>query len=129
MRTQPTTCPRCGSIEIHSRKSRGDWICDSCEHKWVPGDPVETETARRARLFLSYGRRDAEPLATRMEADLAAHGYEVWRDTRQIRSGQQWEQEIQDGLRSTQLVVALLSPHAVRVAGGSDNPSDQDGVC
>ena len=132
MSSQPTTCPRCGSLEIHSRKSRGDWICDACEHKWTPqaaGDTAEGKPVAKARLFLSYGRRDAEALAAQIEADLAAQGYEVWRDTRQIRSGKSWEREIEDGLRSTQLVVALLSPHAVRVAGGSNHPDDRDGVC
>jgi len=64
-----------------------------------------------------------------MEADLAARGYEVWRDKRQIRSAKEWEREIEDGLRSTQLVVALLSPHAVRVARDPNNTDKIDGVC
>ncbi|MBI4613646.1 MAG: TIR domain-containing protein [Planctomycetes bacterium] len=80
----------------------------------------------RPRLFLSYGRRDAKDLADRLERDLEAAGYEVWRDTREIRSGRAWEVEIEDGLRSTELVVVLLSPHAVRVASRG---AESDGVC
>jgi hypothetical protein len=83
----------------------------------------------RPRLFLSYGRRDAGELADRLRRDLEAHGYEVWQDRQRIRSGSDWEQEIRDGLRSTQLLVALLSPHAVRRTGQSHNGDDQDSVC
>jgi WD40 repeat protein len=86
-------------------------------------------SASRARLFLSYGRKDAGELADRLEQDLSLHGYEVWRDTRKIRSGKAWEEEIVDGLRSTQLVVALLSPLAVRIRGDEENPDDSDSVC
>src|SRR5262249_40563678 len=61
--------------------------------------------------------------------DLEARGFEVWQDTRRIRLGREWEQEIEDGLRSTQLVLALLSKHAVRRSGQASNPDDQDSVC
>jgi WD40 repeat protein len=83
----------------------------------------------RIRLFLSYGRRDAADLANRLRADLENLGYEVWQDTRKIRAGKEWEQEIQDGLRSTQVVIALLSPHAVRRSTNPDNPDNVDSVC
>ena len=122
---QPTNCPNCGSTEIHFRKSRADWFCDVCEHKWVvPGSPIVDPPGSRprARLFLSYGRRDAGPLADRLEQDLGLFGYEVWRDRRKIRSGTDFMREIEDGLRSTQLVVALLSPHAVRRAVDPTQP-------
>jgi len=125
-------CPQCGSTEIHFRKSRGDWTCDACEHKWVTSE----SSARHApvappkvRLFLSYGRRDAEPLADRLEQDLCLFGYEVWRDRSKIRSGTDFLREIEDGLRSTQLVVALLSPHAVRRSIDPFSPDDLDSVC
>jgi TIR domain len=131
MNDLPTTCTRCGSTEIHFRKSRGDWCCDHCEHKWTPTSPADSSPppGPRARLFLSYGRRDAEELADRLEQNLSLFGYEVWRDTRKIRSGTDFLREIEDGLRSTQLVVALLSPHAVREAGDPDSPDDLASVC
>jgi hypothetical protein len=80
-------------------------------------------------LFLSYGRRDARELANRRCDDLESVGYEVWQDTREIRSGRVWEQEIRDGLRSTQIMIAVLSPHAVRLSTDPDNPDQCDGVC
>ena len=131
MSNLPSLCPTCGSGEIHHRKSRGDWICDACEHTWTPTLPILPGgiPTTKTRLFLSYGRRDAKPLADRLHADLEARGFEVWKDSRQIRSGRAWEQEIEDGLRSTQLVLALLSPHAVRRTGDPSNPDNLDSVC
>jgi hypothetical protein len=77
-------------------------------------DAADGTPGPKSRLFLSYGRRDAEEIAERLEADLSLLGFDVWRDRRQIRSGKEWDDEIEAGLRSSQLVVALLSPHAVR---------------
>jgi hypothetical protein len=68
----------------------------------------------RVRLFLSYGRADAEDLAQRLEADLSLLGFDVWRDRRNIRTGREWDDEIEAGLRTSQLVIAVLTPHAVR---------------
>ena len=76
---------------------------------------------------MSYGRRDAQDLADRLSRDLSARGYDVWQDSCEIRAGREWEQQITDGLRSTQVVVALLSPHAVRVRGL--NNENADSVC
>src|SRR5262245_48224273 len=81
------------------------------------------------RPFLSYGRRDAAPLADRLRQGLEGLGYEVWQDTRQVRAGKEWEAEIHDGLRSTQVVIALLSPHAVRRTGGPEGADGLDSVC
>src|SRR5437762_7416587 len=109
MNDRPSICPKCGSAETHQRKTRGDWICDQCDHAWrpAPADPVGQTPPAKTRLFLSYGRHDAKHLADRLHADLEARGFEVWQDTRQIRSGHAWDQVIEDGLRGTQIVVAL----------------------
>ena len=68
----------------------------------------------KVRLFISYGRADANELAERLEADLSLVGFDVWRDRRKIRSGKEWDDEIEAGLRTSQLVVAVLTPQAVR---------------
>jgi len=85
--------------------------------------------AKKPRVFLSYGRADAKELVDRLCVDLAARGYEVWQDTRQIRSHREWEEQIKDGLRSTQVVIAVLSPHAVRRSSDPNNPLQDDSVC
>ena len=99
-----------------------------CSRSFDPEASRALPNARR-RLFLSYGRRDAAPLANRLREDLERLNYDVWQDTRQIRAGEEWEEEICDGLRSTQVVIALLNPHAVRRAADPSNPSCIDSVC
>ena len=81
------------------------------------------------KIFLSYGRRDAGELATRLEKDLKAQGYEIWRDIRQIKSGSDWQGEITDGLRNAQIVVALLTPHSTRTTREVSSPDAVDSVC
>jgi len=82
----------------------------------------------RPRLFLSYGRADAAALADRLVADLDAAGYDVWLDRAEIKAGRAWDEQIRDGLGRSDVVVALLSPHAVRTAS-RDDPASTDGVC
>ena len=90
----------------------------------IPPDHASGEENQKANLcvFLSYGRADAKGLADRLRADLHAAGYAVWQDTQEIKSGTPWHSEIEAGLRSCQLVIALLSPHSVRSStiAGSD---------
>ena len=71
-------------------------------------------------IFISYGRKDAEDLAKKLEQDLARDGYDVWRDKTKIRSGASWEEQIEHALLERKVFIALLSPHAVR---------RPDGVC
>ncbi|MDQ0291579.1 TIR domain-containing protein [Oligosphaera ethanolica] len=81
------------------------------------------------RLFLSYGRRDAADLAQRLEKDLKDKGYKVWRDIRKIKPGTDFGAEILDGLRSAQIVIALMTPHSTRTTRDADSPDSVDSVC
>jgi hypothetical protein len=93
----------------------------------LPAAPLTAgAAAERPRLFLSYGRRDAQDLADRLAVDLAANGFAVWQDTREIATGSSWQHEIVDGLRSAQVVVALMTPHSVGTTGSADNV---DSIC
>jgi TIR domain len=85
--------------------------------------------SRRPRLFLSYGHRDAMKLALRLRNEFEAAGYSVWQDEKRIRAGRAWTDEIRQGLRESDLVIALLSPHSVRRKGWGQNSDDQDSVC
>jgi len=81
------------------------------------------------KVFLSYGRRDARELAERLAGDLQAAGHEVWLDTRKITPGESWQHEITDGLRSAQLVIAVMSPHSVRTRHDAESGDGTDSVC
>jgi WD40 repeat protein len=81
------------------------------------------------RLFLSYGVRDASQIAERLRCDLAARGYEVWQDVSCLRAGRPWDEDVPEGLRTSQVLLALLSPHSVRRALDAGNPTATDSVC
>jgi TIR domain/APAF-1 helical domain len=81
------------------------------------------------RLFLSYGVHDASELAERLRRDLTARGYQVWQDVNRIRAGRPWDEEVQTGLRNSQVLLALLSPQSVRRARDAGNPTATDSVC
>ena len=78
------------------------------------------------RVFLSYARRDASPLAKSVADFLQDKGYEVWRDRPEIRPGQAFMSEIEAAIAKSNVVVALLSPNSVRRQGEIDH---LDSVC
>jgi Mrp family chromosome partitioning ATPase len=65
-----------------------------------------------ARLFISYARRDGEPLASRLEADLRAAGHEPWRDQREIDAGDAWSREIEEAINACEALIAVLTQGA-----------------
>jgi WD40 repeat protein len=105
----------------------------------APPQLIETASAPAAvatlspgskhKVFMSYGRKDAAALASRLKADLEKHAYEIWQDTQKLIAGRVWEQEIRDSLAGSALVVALLTPHATRRSDVSRKPEDSDSVC
>jgi hypothetical protein len=69
------------------------------------------------KIFISYGRADASEFVDRLSRDLTAAGFEIWRDTAHIRAGQAWDAEVAAAIKNSDVMVAILTPHAVR--GGS----------
>ncbi len=72
------------------------------------------------RIFVSYARSEDVPLVARIKEDLEKAGHSVWFDESETKSGKDWESAIEEGLISTHVVLAVLSPEAVR---------RPDGVC
>ena len=65
-------------------------------------------------VFISYGRADASVFVDRLAADLDRAGLKIWRDVAQLRSPHPWDDQIQAALKQSDVVVAVLTPHAVR---------------
>jgi WD40 repeat protein len=66
--------------------------------------------AGRQRIFVSYARRDGAELAVRLEQDLTAAGFDVWRDTERIGGGASWTVEIEEAIDRAEVVLAVLTP-------------------
>ncbi len=61
-------------------------------------------------IFISYSRTEHETrLATLLERGFTAAKLEVWRDTTQIRVGEQFAKEIEEGIQKATWVVFLVS--------------------
>lgn len=81
-------------------------------------DPTGVQVARRAVLFESYGRGDASEAAREIKRTLQEKGFEVWIDHEHLAPDERdfWH-PIEQALRGSQVVVALLSPHSRRLEG------------
>jgi hypothetical protein len=79
----------------------------------------------KTKVFISYGRRDASSIALKLVDELTRRDFDVWLDQSNLRAGRSWEEQIVDGLSTTQAVIALLSPHSTR----RDDPQSGDSVC
>lgn len=65
-----------------------------------------------AQVFISYSRKDLG-FVKQLAADLKNAGYAVWYDVSGIRGGSQWLKEIEEGLRSSQFAIVVLSPDSI----------------
>jgi len=79
------------------------------------GGRAEGARERRVRIFESYGWRDAADVAQRLKDSLGRKQYDVWIDREHMASDEEhFAPVIEDALRESEIVVALLSPHSVR---------------
>ncbi len=62
-------------------------------------------------IFISYSRRDQE-FVTRLASDLDQQVAGAWFDQSDIQVGQQWHDEIMDGIRECKAFILVLSPDA-----------------
>ena len=65
----------------------------------------------RTRIFISYAHADSAELAYKLRTDLSRQ-YDVWLDETGLRSGSNWSKELDDALRNSDVVLALLSKAA-----------------
>jgi hypothetical protein len=63
-------------------------------------------------IFISYSRRDQE-FVTRLASDLDAQVAGVWFDQSTIQIGENWHEEIMEGIRDCKAFILVLSPDAI----------------
>jgi hypothetical protein len=84
--------------------------------------------ASRGKIFLSYGRADARSIADQLETDLSKQGFQVWRDVNSLRTAAGWDSQIEAAIRESNVLLALLSPHATR-RQGDPGGAVNDSIC
>ena len=83
------------------------------------------KTPKVVRIFESYGRNDASDIAIRLKDSLEESGYEVWIDREHLRTDDKhFPVALQQAVRQSEVIIALLSPHSVRgQTGGQERSS------
>lgn len=80
----------------------------------IPGDIIRlfrlTREGRRA--FISYRRKDAQPVANQLFDALSMHGYIPFLDVASIESGVEFQEALHDRLADIDVIVFLDSPTA-----------------
>lgn len=61
------------------------------------------------QVFISYSRTDME-FVQRLAMDLEREGFDVWWDLTDIQGSDVWERRIEDGLRTSQYFIVVLTP-------------------
>lgn len=112
MKNQTIHCPTCVSENVVFSKKRGVYLCEDCQHEFVPENPVIP-----MRIFLSYGHDNNEELVRRIKADLEKRGHDVWFDKSEIKGGHDWRRSITEGIVDSQRVLSFLSKHSTRDPG------------
>ena len=73
-------------------------------------------TKQKIKIFISYGHKDSQ-IFKKVVAYLREKGYEVWFDKSSISGTDDWRQEIVEGIRDSQTVIAGLSHDFLKEGG------------
>jgi len=112
------SCPECNSENVYFSKKNEIYICEDCEHRFQPKEKEDTQSKKKTlQLFLSYGHDSNEEMVRLIKNELEKRGHSIWIDKKEIKSGQDWRQSIQDGILKSESVLAFLSRHSVRDPG------------
>ncbi|MCB9451340.1 MAG: HEAT repeat domain-containing protein [Anaerolineaceae bacterium] len=65
-------------------------------------------------VFISYSRKDGNEYAERLQKELEAAGYKVWRDIRNINPAQDFTAEIEMGIKNSGAIALCLTPDTQR---------------
>jgi hypothetical protein len=111
-------CPKCSSTNIRYRENRKNYICDECDFVFVADAQIPK------RVFVSYGHDEYTTFAHKLADILTDSGYEVFIDRDGIHNGEQWENNLEEGLKWTGenigngLFLLLMTPYSVRRPDG-----------
>lgn len=87
------------------------------------GGSLATSSRQDVAIFESYGWADAQEIAQRLKGSLEEAGYDVWIDRENLRpDDEHFWLALEGALNRCTLVVALLSPHSVRLDGEASTP-------
>ena len=77
---------------------------------------MTTTKKEKIKIFISYGHKESK-IFKKVVAYLREKGYEVWFDESSIKGTDDWRQEIVEGIRASQTVIAGLSHDFLKEGG------------
>jgi hypothetical protein len=108
----------------------GSYPAATAQEKWVAmdvADPAAPSQTRKVRIFESYGWRDAAEVAQRLKDSLLEAGFDVWIDREHLRADDKhFSIALEKAVTESEVVVALLSPHAAR---GQADQDERSSIC
>lgn len=124
---QRMQCPFCRGTKIFKdmESEQERYYCRACQKYFSPEESAGNapskysgKTEHPMRIFLSYGHPESE-ICKRIYVALKARGHDVWFDKTELegRSGLNWRNAIQQGVKESNEVVACLSEHSMRERG------------
>lgn len=75
---------------------------------------AEAGSAEKAKIFISYSRRDSSDFAEELVAGLELAGFTPFLDRHDIAAGEEWEARLGGLIRQADTVVFVVSPQAVK---------------
>jgi len=102
-------CPTC-SLELAAVGKF--WICP--EHGQVEPVAEIPAAAPAQQIFISYGRADTLDFARQLAEAIKQHGgHKVWLDLEGIEAGGLWEVRIEQAIRASSIVTAVMSKRSL----------------
>jgi hypothetical protein len=74
----------------------------------------------KQQWFISYSRADGESFATQLHDRLESDGFKCWLDQRDILPGENWDDSIEEGLRSAIGLLFVMTPGSVESGNCAD---------
>jgi hypothetical protein len=66
-----------------------------------------------SHVFISYSRLDSDIVGL-IEYDLVEGGHVIWRDSENIKGGEQWSDAIEQGIQDAYVLIVILSPSSLK---------------
>lgn len=111
-------CPFCGSENVFPVKKLKIFVCSDCDETFEEEQATDNRQHAPEKsglgLFLSYGHDRNAQLVYRIKRDLEKRGHRIWIDSSEIKVGNNWRDEILNGVLKASDVIAFLSEHSTR---------------
>jgi len=108
-------------VKRYSTSELNDYVKENNIHilgGYLPAEELDknVEQKRRLKVFISYSREDIDKVLP-IYNELKNRDFDVWIDIDHLLPGQDWEREIQNQIKKSDVFIACLSKNSVNKKG------------